>query len=80
MNREIKFRVWDKKHKRLYPVANIYGFTADNLFCDAQKFDIIEQKHFISKIQPNECTIEQFTGRIDKNRKDICEGDYLATP
>jgi uncharacterized phage protein (TIGR01671 family) len=61
MNREIKFRVWDKVDKEWKPFAN---------------FDIVEwQMHDMNPVE--EYDFQQWTGCYDKNRTPIYEGDII---
>lgn len=60
--REIKFRVYDKENKNIYPVGG-YFFEEEGL----GDFDLAQTN--------KRYTLMQFTGLKDKNGKEIYEGD-----
>ena len=77
MNREIKFRVWDYKRKRMYLPVCVFMETPTNggLWATVKGFDVIEQKEI--HLQSEKCNIMQFTGLIDRLEIEIYEGDIV---
>jgi len=78
MNKDrMKFRAWHKKRKKYYEVQHLHLDSNEGVWATCKGYNCIEDKDVKIQIQPNDCIIEQGTGRNDKDKNLIFNGDKL---
>lgn len=83
MNREIKFRVWDKYKKQMYPISSIdYDIFSQeiNIIAVGHKNGMCtsyNKNHNSEKCDITALELMQYTGLHDKNGKEIWENDIV---
>jgi|SRR6185312_14640788 len=76
--KEIKYRAWDKKRKRMCEVEHLHWSKFEGIWATVKGYDIIQQKDISLQIQPKDCIVMPYTHANDMEEHEIYDGDIVS--